>query len=1045
MAQPQWQTGVGHLATVPVGVFYQIQLLAVDPAHPLDPTAVEYRVIAGTLPLGIEVTSSGLLQGVPYVTGGISNVNSRFVIRAYTNTMPVRFADRTFDITVLSQVAPVFVTPAGNVGTFYDGGPIAPIQIETYDPNPGGTVVVSLVSGTLPPGLTLSASGLISGYIIPMERIDQVPGFDTTPFDQYAFDFSVNSLSTNYQFTLEVNDGKENNIRTFEIYVYSRSSLTADTTQFTADNTFITADETNVYVPFLINAVPSNLGTVRSDNFWAYQFIGLDFDNDVIEYLPHAGTGLQLPPGTTLDPVTGWLYGYLPNQGATQNTYNFAITVRKTYAPQYHSDPYYFSLTLAGAVNTDVTWLTPSNLGVIVNGSTSTLVVEAVNTLGGRPLQYRLAPGSYPTPNVGVYNKLPQGLELLSSGDIAGRVSFNTYALDLGNTTFDNKTTTFDSTYTFTVNAYSQDGLVSVYQTFTVQVVREYNEPYENLYIKCMPPESSRVLINQLIQNQDIIPIGLLYRADDPNFGVANNVTYHHAYGLTAATYADYVSSLSINHYWKNLVLGSIKTAQALDDNGNILYEVVYSQVVDDLVNNAGSSVSKSVTLPYSVTLPDTTVVTTVYPNSLINMRDQVIDTVGQVSKMLPRWMLSKQANGQVLGFTPAWVIAYCLPGKAAQVAYNIAQQFGEKLNLIDFEVDRYELDRLLTKNWDPVGSSMVFDPAYTGNHLVLSNQALTVTATSGIVGYPSSLATYAIVPGQKVMFSVTIDVWAPVADGTSVGIANHAANVETWLGSTGTDTIGFWDDGKVYINGTGTSGYSAFGYDGAVVDVAVDRSNNLIWMRVDGGLWNNSSLASPAAATGGVDISFISGTVYPGVNPYYYSGTAGQMSINTSTAYSVPAGFNFIGAAQGAWVPTPAATTFDLNLHYEVTAIGGGGGTGYAVGNKILVLGSAVGGLDSINDITITVQDIGVGGNITLVNLQGTAPLFSGGNTYSGIAGTNITGSGAGSTFNFIVASGEITTFDASSMRFEAPVDMYSSTDVYDKYLVFPRRNILV
>jgi len=37
----------------------------------------------------------------------------------------------------------------------------------------------------------------------------------------------------------------------------------------------------------------------------------------------------------------------------------------------------------------------------------------------------------------GVYNKLPQGLQLLPSGDIAGRVSFNTFAVDLGTTTFD--------------------------------------------------------------------------------------------------------------------------------------------------------------------------------------------------------------------------------------------------------------------------------------------------------------------------------------------------------------------------------------------------------------------------------------------------------------------------------------------------------------------------------------------------------------------------------------------------------------------------------
>jgi len=74
---------------------------------------------------------------------------------------------------------------------------------------------------------------------------------------------------------------------------------------------------------------------------------------------------------------------------------------------------------------------------------------------------------------------------------------------------------------------------------------------------------------------------------------------------------------------------------------------------------------------------------------------------VGQISNVLPRWMLSKQSNGQVLGFTPAWVIAYCKPGQSGQIAYNITSTIGNALNLIDYTVDRYELDNLLTKNWD--------------------------------------------------------------------------------------------------------------------------------------------------------------------------------------------------------------------------------------------------------------------------------------------------------------------------------------------------------
>jgi len=148
-------------------------------------------------------------------------------------------------------------------------------------------------------------------------------------------------------------------------------------------------------------------------------------------------------------------------------------------------------------------------------------------------------------------------------------------------------------------------------------------------------------------------------------------------------------------------VLGSIETAQALDADGNIIYEVVYSRVVDDLVNNDGQSVGKEVTLAYPINAGDSTEIDVVYPNSLTDMRTQVIDTVGQISNVLPTWMVSKQANGQVLGFTPAWVIAYTKPGESGQIAYNIKTIFGNKLNLIDFDVDRYELDNLLTKNWN--------------------------------------------------------------------------------------------------------------------------------------------------------------------------------------------------------------------------------------------------------------------------------------------------------------------------------------------------------
>jgi hypothetical protein len=111
--------------------------------------------------------------------------------------------------------------------------------------------------------------------------------------------------------------------------------------------------------------------------------------------------------------------------------------------------------------------------------------------------------------------------------------------------------------------------------------------------------------------------------------------------------------------------------------------------------------------LPYEITLPDETTTEQVYPNSLDNMRTQVIDVVGQISNNVPMplWMTSKQTDGTVLGYTPAWVMAYTLPNRSNEIAYYFGQLFQGNLNAIDFEVDRYIIDAALSRNWNPTGS----------------------------------------------------------------------------------------------------------------------------------------------------------------------------------------------------------------------------------------------------------------------------------------------------------------------------------------------------
>jgi hypothetical protein len=842
MAQPVWITPPGTLGTIAEGIFYQIPLQAYEPE--LGET-VYYELIAGSLPPGIQCEATGLIAGVP---GAIANVQgvplevnrdvtSKFAVRAYTKKtvsgqqVVNRLADRTFTITVTGPDAPKFTTPAGTIATYFDGSQVLGLQINYTDLDPDEIIVIRLIAGQLPPGLTLTTSGLISGFIAPDNSADA------------PVDFT-------YEFVLELTDGTNSDLRTFNIVVYNRNTMTADNTNLTSDNTFVTADVTPVRTPILLTPQGS-IGTVQNNNFFAFQFEGIDLDGDPIGYILVLSS--DEVPGLTLDPESGWLYGYIPDLGQTENVYEFQIEVYKLDDPIYISDPYSYSLTVTGDINGEIRWLTPSNLGTIVNGATSTLYVEAVNR-GGLALQYQLLSGSA--------SSLPQGLQLLPSGDIAGRCSFNTFTLDSGTTTFDvipqnglSRPTTFDLVFSFVVQVTSLNGVVNVTRTFSITVIREYQTPYNNLYVQAMPPEDDRALLNSLLQNSDVFRPDLIYRPTDPNFGIATRVIYMHAFGLTPATLEDYYSSLYENHYWKNLVLGNIQVAQATNAAGEVIYEVVYSNVKDNLLNDAGQSVSKQVNLAFPITETDSTEISVVYPNSLINMRDQVIDTVGQVGNVLPLWMLSKQANGRVLGFTPAWVIAYAKPGRGEQIAYNIRTQFGSRLNLVDFKVDRYELDALLTLNWDTVTQE---------------------------------------------------------------------------------------------------------------------------------------------------------------------------------------------------WDPTPpTCTTFDIDAHYQLpdpdySTVVFSGGTGYAVNNQIRILGSQVGGTDGVNNITVTVQQVNGTGEILQAIAQGFAPLNSVGSFYYNIVGANISGSGVGAIWDITVTGEDPTIFDGNSMQFIAPVDMYSNTQAYDKYLVFPKRDIL-
>jgi hypothetical protein len=731
--KPIWQTPAGDLGTIQEGKFYQLTLQAYDDSTN-DASTLYYTMLAGELPEGIQCRKNGLIEGIPKAVSSLQGVplevgrdiTSKFTVRVYTedeNEQPLRVADRTFSITVTGQDAPEWTTPAGSLGTFIDGQQVS-LQLEYTDPDPDQTVSVNLLSGELPAGLTLSSSGVLGGVLLPVASLpdDALPGYDVTAFDKYPLDYATRSSSKNYQFTVEITDGYDSNIRTFEMFIYSRNDLTSDTSLWTADNAFLTADLGVERTPYL--TTPSaDLGRVRHDNFFAYKFDGVDTDGDAIEYSVTTGATLgydadgaafdafafdrgtlSLPPGLAIEPTTGWFYGYIPDQGLTETTYTFGLQVKKKDNPSIISPITYFTITIVGNIDTDVTWTQGTDLGTLKNGEVSKLYVEAVMASGAE-VEYRIKTGSD--------SKLPQGLRLLSDGTIAGQVSFQSFTLDKGTTTFDESLgtrlvvdpTTFDRTNTFTVEAYNTERQISAFKTFKITIDLEYLQPYESLYIKAMPETEDRDILNQLLQNTEIFNNEWLYRPSDPNFGKSTSVEYQHAFGLKAASLDDYVDAVLLNHYRKNLSIGDIKVAQALDANDNVVYEVVYADIKGGMINDQGKSVSLAVTLDDGITIDnypeDDSSFATVYPASLLNMQTRVIDRVGQYGEVLPDWMKSKQTDGRILGFTPAWVIAYAKPGFAKRIQYLIKERFTEKLNKVDFTIDRYIVDRRMTQFWN--------------------------------------------------------------------------------------------------------------------------------------------------------------------------------------------------------------------------------------------------------------------------------------------------------------------------------------------------------
>ena len=669
MAAPVWKTTAGLLGVINERDYYSVTLLAED----ADSTALTYSKIAGTLPTGIELTTGGVLRGVP--TEVATRSLYTFVVRASDGT---NVADRTFSLQIQGADAPVFTTAAGQldmsdstrVGVRWvlDGSYIEyQVSATDTDTATGQVLVYDIVSGTLPPGVIMTTSGLIYGT---------VELTDDQRFNIYGDDSSTKTLSRaeNFEFTVRVSDGSSTVEQINSIFVYTADYWRVDNTRITVDGTAL--NDSPLDMSLSANRRPifttdSALGSFRHNNNVVIKIDVTDFDA-LQGALTYSITSGSLPTGLSIDSVSGEIYGTLPNQSAVSTDYSF--TVRAARTPVSGVTVYSersFSMTVIGNIDIGVQFTSATNLGTVTAGIPSLISNEATAVDANRVLEYSVTAGSLPT-----------GLTLSPTGNIIGSVDKTEFTtVDDNAITFDSNTLSFDRKYTFTVTVSDQYQSVATTKQFNLTVSLPYDVEYGSMTAKGLIPSTDRDLFYQVAQDPNINSVENIFRPEDPAFGMRSDPEVLLIAGLEHQTVATLQTQMTQKHPVTSVYFGDIKTAVA-KQSGTIKYEVVYIEMKDDPLNRVIS-----------------------------DMRTRM-KALGQREYLhLPLWMRTAQtSSGVPLGYTMAIVLAYCKPGRSALVKKRIQDKLID-FKLINFVIDRYatNINLIDTGTITPDGSTRTF------------------------------------------------------------------------------------------------------------------------------------------------------------------------------------------------------------------------------------------------------------------------------------------------------------------------------------------------
>ena len=773
MATPVWTTTAGKLASIDEQSAFSLQL----EANTSDSTAITYSLIAGSLPTGMSLTSEGLLTGSPAEVA--KRTLYTFVVRA---TAGSAITDRSFTLDVSGADAPTFTTVAGQLNkplstvyttdsssttdsilstadvtgnvTVLDGSYIEYDIVATdTDTVAGQNLVYEVVQGSLPPGVTMTLGGKISGVVeLSIDEnygpqggydFDAFPDFSAlTPSDggnsldpQNIYDRTVfsKSRSVNYDFIVRVTDGVSSVDRNFNIFVYSADYWIVSNSQVTIDQTTLTDNAITMDLHTgrpPVFTTESDLGTFRHDNKVLIRIDVSDFDplQADLEYSITAGA---LPTGLSIDLQSGEIYGTLANQSAVEVDYTFTVRANRAVATGLNTfSERTFTMKVVGEIDIGISFTTPAIIGTLTADIPSTLSIEAVTEEANRVLSYSVTSGSLPT-----------GITLSDAGNLIGTIDPSDFT---------------DSTraFAFTVTVSDQYQSAATSQEFTLNI----SIPYTTVEYGNMTGHATSFIDQNIFysiaQDPNINSPEYIYRPEDNNFGMKLKPNMLMMAGLEAQTLTTFQQQMEQNHAPKTLYFGDLKTAVA-KENGVAKYEIVYVDIKDNMVNNKGESVSSSIKLRDAIAKPvlgprasstnattdyeeyeittdgglafstsgskvrfanqlsaDLGFMETLYPNAVANMRSRMKTLGHKEWTYLPEWMRTTQAGDLApLGYVMAVPVCYCKPGTSALLKKRI-QDKALTLKNIAFTIDRYTVSKSLVSpiTFTADGSTTTFE-----------------------------------------------------------------------------------------------------------------------------------------------------------------------------------------------------------------------------------------------------------------------------------------------------------------------------------------------